>query len=254
MMPSPPASPPGGLDVLHLDDFLVAVNKPAGLLVHRSQIDRHETHFALQMVRDLLGRRVFPVHRLDKPTAGVLLFALDPGTARMMSDLFTAGGIAKTYLAVVRGLCPAADVIDHPLREEDDDRGGHADPDRPPQPAITSYRRLANVELPFPSGPHPTSRYSLVELQPQTGRRHQLRRHMKHIFHPIIGDTTHGDGRHNALFRREFDCARLLLAAVRFGFVHPHTGQSLEIRAPLDAGFQGLLARFGWIDEDSPTA
>ncbi|PKN45106.1 MAG: pseudouridylate synthase [Deltaproteobacteria bacterium HGW-Deltaproteobacteria-17] len=253
MIPKPSGLPPEGLNVLYLDDFLVAVDKPAGLLVHRSEIDRHETHFALQMVRDLLGRRVFPVHRLDKPTSGVLLFALDPVTARMMGDLFTTGGITKTYLAVVRGWTPEALVIDHPLVEED--LTPRADGPAPPaREAITHLERLATVELPFPAGPHPTCRCSLVRLTPKTGRRHQLRRHMKHIFHPIVGDTTHGDGRINALFRAQFACSRLLLAAVSFGFVHPHTGRTMEIRAPLDPAFLGLLTRLGWVDEVDPTA
>ncbi len=245
-----PVSPPvhaTELQILYRDEHLVAVNKPSGLLVHRSEIDRHETRFAMQIVRDQIGRRVFPVHRLDKPTSGVLLFALNAQAAARMMDLFSAGGIGKTYLAVVRGWAPEELVIDHPLVEEDRPPS-EVQPARvqPAQPAITRLRRLATVELPLPSGPHPTSRYSLVELQPQTGRRHQLRRHMKHLFHPIIGDTTHGDGRHNALFRSEFDCARLLLAAVRFGFLHPHTGSFLEIRAPLDGDFMLVLARLGW--------
>jgi len=245
--PSLVEQPPSALPILYRDDFLVAVNKPAGLLVHRSEIDRHETQFALQMVRDQIGQRVFPVHRLDKPTAGVLVFALQPDFAAKMMTLFGQGGVEKTYLAVVRGWTPEVLTIDHPLVEEDKVRSPAPSlPEPPAQPAITDLRRLAVVELPFPVGPHPTCRYSLVRLNPKTGRRHQLRRHLKHIFHPILGDTTHGDGRQNALFRKEFDCARLLLAAVGMSFVHPVTGIQVELRAPLDEGFSGLVARFGW--------
>ena len=204
------------MEILYRDDWLVAVDKPAGLLVHRSLIDKRATDFALQRVRDQLGRRVYPVHRLDRPTSGVLLFALDAGTARTLTAQFTAGQVVKTYLAIGRGYLEPAGVIDHALREELDALAdANADPNKAPQTAITHFRRLATVELPYPVSRYPTVRYSLVELQPQTGRKHQIRRHLKPIFHPIIGDTTHGDGRHNQFFARHFANQRLLLAATR---------------------------------------
>ncbi len=233
------------LPVLYRDEHLVAVHKPAGLLVHRSPIDRHETRFAVQLVRNQLGRHVYPLHRLDKPTSGVLVFALDPETARLMGEAIATGGMEKTYLAVVRGVGPDYLELHHPLVEED---GPACGCDRPPEPreAITWMRRLAQVELPFAVPPHPCSRYSLMELMPRTGRRHQLRRHMKHLFHPIIGDTTHGDGRHNRLFREQFQCRQLLLAAIRVALDHPVTGQRLVIECPPDEGFLAILKRFGW--------
>ncbi len=235
------------MEILYRDDCLVAVHKPAGLLVHRSLIDKHATDFALQRVRDQLGRRVYPVHRLDRPTSGVLLFALDAGTARTLTAQFTAGQVVKTYRAIVRGYLEPEGVIDHALREELDVLAdANADPNKAPQTAITQFRRLATVELPFPVSRYPTARYSLVELQPQTGRKHQLRRHLKHIFHPIIGDTTHGDGRHNQFFARHFANQRLLLAATRLQLRHPQTGEVLLIRAPLAADFQRIVAALGW--------
>ncbi len=219
--------------ILYQDDHLVAVHKPAGLLVHRSFIDPKETRFALQLVRDLLGRHVFPVHRLDRATSGVLLFALDPRTAARLGALFAAGRVEKTYLAVTRGWTPEQLVIDHPLAETDPRAVDPRAPGPPaPQPAVTRLERLAAWELPFPRGPHPTCRYSLVRLIPETGRRHQLRRHLKHVFHPIIGDTTHGDGWDNRLFRRELGCDRLLLAAVSLALPHPVTGLPLVVEAP----------------------
>jgi len=237
------------MQILHLDPYLVAVNKPAGWLVHRSAIDRHETRIVLQQVRDQLGRRVYPLHRLDKPTAGVLLFALDADTARIMTERFAAGDVHKRYLAIVRGHLPEQDVIDHPLAEEQDETTDRlADQDKPPQQAVTGYRRLAVAELPYPVGRYATARYSLVQAFPRTGRKHQIRRHMKHIFHPIVGDTTHGDGKQNRLFREKFRCNRLLLAAHGMSFAHPGTDQALDIVAPLDEEFIRIGAALGWQD------
>lgn len=233
--------------LLYRDDDYVVVHKPAGLLVHRSPIDRRETRFALQLVRDLVGRHVYPVHRLDKPTSGILAFGLSSAAARRLAEAFAAGQVAKTYLAVVRGVVPAEGLIDHSLVEELDRYGDLlAEPDKGPQPAVTAFRRLAAVELPFAVGRYPSSRYSLVEARPQTGRRHQLRRHFKHLLHPIIGDTKYGEGRHNRFFREEFGCQRLLLAAVELAFVQPFSGEPLRIGAPPEADFAEVLGRLGW--------
>lgn len=237
------------MHILHLDSHLVVVNKPAGLLVHRSAIDRRETRFALQEVRDRIGRRVYPVHRLDKPTSGALLFALSPEAARAMTDQFAAGAVRKRYLAVVRGHVDDAGVIDHPLAEEPDAMtDARADRNKGPQPAVTEYCCLARVELPYPAGRYATSRFSLVQAFPETGRRHQIRRHLKHVSHPIVGDTTHGDGRQNALFRAHLGCSRLLLAATGMAFAHPCTGERMMISAPLADDFLHICVRLGWRD------
>lgn len=235
------------MQILHLDNHLVVVNKPAGLLVHRSKIDRRERRFVMQMVRDLLGRRVYPVHRLDKPTSGTLLFALNADAARRLAEVFTNRGVRKTYLAVVRGFAPAHGLIDYPLVEQQDRMTDRlANKDKPAQRAITAYRCLATVELPHGVGRYATSRYSLLRITPKTGRRHQIRRHMKHIFHPIVGDTTYGDGKHNRFFREHFDCHRLALAATRLTFTHPYTGEPVGITAPLDDEFQRVVKVLGW--------
>jgi len=235
------------MDILYQDEQLVAVNKPAGLLVHRSDIDRHETQFAVQMLRDQLGQKVFPVHRLDKPTAGVLLFALNADAARQMMDVFMGVGVKKTYLAIVRGHTAEQEIIDYPLKEQlDKMTDARANQHKAAQSAVTHYQRLATTELLFPVGRYPTSRYSLLSLTPETGRKHQLRRHMKHIFHPIIGDTSHGDGVQNAFFRKHFDCHQLLLAATQLSFAHPSSSESISINAPLDAVFSRILGELGW--------
>lgn len=235
------------MHVLYLDPHLVVVNKPAGLLVHRSAIDRHETRYALQEVRDRIGRRVYPVHRLDKPTSGALLFALSPDVARAMTEQFAAGAVRKRYLAVVRGHVADTGVIDHPLAEElDAMTDARASGNKGPQQAVTEYRCLARAELPHAAGRYETSRFSLVQAFPRTGRKHQIRRHMKHISHPIVGDTTHGDGRQNALFRTHLQCRRLLLAATGMTFAHPVSGERIDLSAPLDAEFAAVIERLGW--------
>jgi len=236
------------LTLLHRDDSIAVFNKPAGLLVHRSYIDRSETRFALQMARDLLGQRVYPVHRLDKPTSGVLIFALSPEDAARLTDSFTFGEAHKRYLAVCRGIAPPEGVIDYPLLEEQDRHDPYRQEGKDPQEAITTFRRLATVELPFAVGRYPSSRYSLLEAEPLTGRRHQIRRHCKHIFHPLVGDVNYGEGRHNRFFREEFDCCRLLLHAAELILPHPRNGQPACFTAPLDSTFSELIHSLGWAD------
>ncbi len=232
------------LDLLYQDEWLVVVDKPSGLLVHRSPIDRHETRFAVQVLRDQLGRRVYPVHRLDKGTSGALAFALDPTTAATLVAAFARREVKKMYLALVRGWPAPEGVIEHALRAVAD-RYAPAD-DGEPKPAVTAWRTLATVELPHRVDRYPTSRYALVELEPDTGRRHQLRRHMTHVSHPIVGDSTYGKGRHNRLFAEHYDVRRLMLACVRLGFAHPATGAAIEVHAPPGAEFDSLARRFGW--------
>lgn len=231
------------LEVLYQDDFLVAVNKPSGLLVHRSWLDTHATEFALQKVRNQIGQYVYPVHRLDRPTSGVLLFALDKESAKNISEQFVNQSTNKRYLAVVRGHLNAGE-LDYPLKEKlDKIADKRAQQDKPPQEAFTQYRCLQQTELPIAVRPYSSSRYSLMALTPKTGRKHQLRRHMAHLRHPIVGDTSHGDGKHNAMFRELFDCQRLLLHAAYLSFKHPQTGRLIEIHAPLDDAFKALLIR-----------
>lgn len=235
---------PDALPVLYRDDWLIAIHKPSGLLVHRSDLDRHETRFAVQMLRDQIGHSVWPAHRLDRGTSGVLLFALDREVGAALSGQFEHGEVEKTYLAVVRGHPAESGVIDHPLAPMADEYAGIERGES--RAALTRYRRLATVELPHRVDRYPCSRYALVELRPLTGRRHQLRRHMKYIAHPIIGDATHGKGPHNRLFQELFGCHRLLLAAVILRLVHPVTGEPLVFRAPPAADFAHVLTRLGW--------
>lgn len=216
-------APAGPLQVLWQDERLVAVHKPAGWLVHRTWLDAHETRFVMQTLRDQLGRHVYPVHRLDKGTSGVLLMALDPDAARAMTQLFEARQTAKNYVALVRGW-PALDVrVDHALKPDD------APEDVLPQDAVTRFQRLATLQLDVPVDRYPTTRVALVQAQPETGRRHQIRRHLKHLAHPIIGDATHGKGAHNRWWAEQLGQQRLWLHASRLAFVHPFSSQDVLI-------------------------
>ncbi|WP_406666627.1 tRNA pseudouridine(65) synthase TruC [Gallaecimonas sp. GXIMD1310] len=234
------------LPVLYQDQHLVIIDKPAGMLVHRSKIAAGERVFAMQTLRDQLGQHVFPVHRLDRPTSGLLLFALSAEVARALTTQFTSRQVQKSYLTLVRGWVREAATLDYPLQEEHDPILGKATADKAAQTAVTAYAPLAQVELPLPVGRYPTARYSLLACAPHTGRRHQLRRHFHHLSHPIIGDTTHGDGRHNRLFRHQLGFDDLALRAWRLCFHHPVSGQILDIEAPLPASWEALFVRFGW--------
>ena len=230
------------LTEIYRDDWLLVVHKPAGLLVHRSPIDPHETEFALQYAREMNGGQyVYAVHRLDRPTSGLLVFARDPETASVLGKAFMAGEVRKRYLAMVRGWIPEQGVIDHPLREEDP-FGGDAEGEV--REALTRYKRAATTEIPVAIEGYASSRYSLVELYPETGRRHQLRRHMKHISHPIIGDANHGRGRHNRYFAERFGFGRLMLAATGIAFAHPVSGEPLALSSAPEESFLQVLSIF----------
>jgi tRNA pseudouridine65 synthase len=226
------------LSVLYRDDHLIAINKPHGLLVHRSSIAADVEEFALQMLRDQIDRHVFPAHRLDRKTGGVLLFALDKSTEVAMQQQFAANEVHKSYLAIVRGHTPDAGEIDYPLRKENGTL----------QDAFTGYKTLARTELPVAFGKHATSRYSLVEAKPTTGRMHQLRKHFSHIFHPIIGDRTHGCNKQNKLFTETWEMSTMLLHALTLEFDHPINKIPISIKAPLQPEFIRIMDVMGWND------
>ena len=224
------------LPILFQTDDLVAINKPHGLLVHRSFIAADASEFAVQLLRDQLGQRVYPVHRLDRKTGGVLLFALTEAMNSAMQKQFAEGQVYKTYLAIVRGYTPDELDIDYPLRRDDGDgKPGTL------QEAFTHLKTLHRTEVPIPFGKHDTSRYSLVELTPATGRMHQLRKHMAHIFHPIIGDRPHGCNKQNKLFLNQFGMNTMLLHAQQLQFAHPETGEIILIKAPSQTEFLRML-------------
>jgi tRNA pseudouridine65 synthase len=219
------------LDILYLDDYLAIVHKPAGWLVHRTPLDKGETRFVLQTLRDQIGQHVWPVHRLDKGTSGVLLFALDAETARTLGQAFESGqGLQKTYHAIVRGWPAELGLIDHALKRMPDDMRTER---LEVQPAQSRFTTLRHFDLPLPQQGFTSTRCADMALEPLTGRRHQLRRHMQHIAHPIIGDATHGKGQLNRAVAELVGLQRLWLHAQSMELPHPVTGQLLNVAAPL---------------------
>ncbi|MDR1075087.1 MAG: pseudouridylate synthase [Xanthomonadaceae bacterium] len=225
------------LEVLFYDERLAVINKPAGLMAHDSKLARGETDFLADRLRLQFDRPIHLVHRLDRATSGCLLLAFDRDTASSLGREVMDQKLRKHYLAVCRGWPEIGFEVDHPLD------GGPGKPQK--KPAATRFKRLATGELPVASSAFPTSRYALLQCEPLTGRFRQIRRHLKHVSHHLIGDTSHGDGRHNRNFRMQ-GVHRMLLHAHRLRFVHPSGGQVVDATAPLDAEFTRALSLFGW--------
>jgi tRNA pseudouridine65 synthase len=234
------------LSIIYRDADLVAINKPSGLLVHRSPIDKRETRFAVQELRNQLGQHVYPLHRLDKPTSGVLLFALSREAASFYGQQFQQHRIQKTYLALVRGYGPKRMSIDHALKDEDDDYAG-VKGDGEAKAALTHVECIQEFEIPLTVDRYETTRLSLMQCQPVSGRKHQLRRHLKHIGHPIVGDSRHGKGLLNRACEGYFGVGRLWLACTQM-ILTQKDGSLLVIDAPLAEDFTGVL---GQLDPES---
>ena len=228
------------LELIYEDEQYVAVNKPNGLLVHRTRIAEEKKEFALQMLRDQLGQTVYAVHRLDRGTSGVLLFAKSAEATNRLVKSFEERQVAKVYLAIVRGYAPEHGSIDSPIRPDKDHKH------KAPQDALTHFTRLATVELPIPVGRYDTSRYSLVQVMPETGRMHQIRKHFAHLRHYIVGDKRHGDWRHNKMFLEELSSPSMLLHSAQLGFEHPYTGKKMLLQAAVPESFHRLCGQFGW--------
>jgi len=274
------------LTILYQDEYMVAVDKPAGLFVHRSFMDKDEIYFALQLVRDQIGQYVYPVHRLDRPTSGVLLFALTKEVATILSEAFANKAsqveptvectekshgdscnlaMVKTYYALVRGYLSvgvsgkttssaaedntnlARGFIDHPLKEKLDKLGDkNVSRDKAAQSAQSYYQVKEQASLPIKVGKFDSVRYSLVEVQPITGRRHQIRRHLAHLRHPIIGDINYGDNKQNPFFIEHFGFKRLMLIAKSLEFNHPITNERMKISASFDKQWQLIFTELQW--------
>lgn len=219
------------LEILYQDAHLIAINKPHGLLVHRSKIATNTDVYALQLLRDQIGQKVYPVHRLDRKTSGVLLFALSPEINTQLQSQFAENLVSKTYISVVRGFTPHSETIDYALTN---DSGKTQD-------AITSYHTIKRSEIEVPLGKFTTSRYSFIEIRPLTGRFHQIRKHLAHIFHPIIGDRPHGCNKQNKLFKEKWNMMSMMLHANVLVFTHPISNDSIRIEADLSTEFQRTL-------------
>jgi len=216
------------LEILYQDDYLVAINKPSGLLVHKSFYARDAKVYAIQELRNQIGgQHVHPIHRLDRKTSGVLLFALDKETLKIMNDRFATREVEKKYLAILRGWSPEEMTIDYDLTNDDGVK----------QNAITYFKRLQIAEIELAYNNHPTSRYCLVEAIPETGRMHQLRKHFRHIFHPILGSRPHGCNKQNKLWLENYDLKGMMLHAHQLVFNHPITNERIELNARVNDEF-----------------
>jgi tRNA pseudouridine65 synthase len=213
------------IELLFVDEHVVVANKPSGLLVHRGWADDDDV--AMFRVRDAIGERVHPVHRLDRGTSGALVFARNPDAAAALARSFEEQGVEKRYLALVRGVPPEAGTIDYAIQKSEDG---------PRVPAITHFERVARSEV---------DRCSLVLARPETGRLHQIRRHLRHIDHPLVGDVRHGSGPINRHYRATYDLHRLALHAASIAFTHPVTGARVSVEAPMPDDLRIPLAKLG---------
>ncbi|MGP1666444.1 MAG: pseudouridine synthase [Rhodanobacter sp.] len=227
------------LEILYQDDTLLAVNKPANLAVHRSKFVGPADEFLIDLLREQVGDNVYLAHRLDRATSGVLLVARSKETAAALGEQFMARTVQKQYLAVVRGWPdPSEGLIDYPLPGSRETG--------PRREARTAYQKLATIEVPIELGRYPQQRYALVLAKPESGRFRQIRKHLAHIHHPVIGDCQHGRGDHNRLYKQHFSCHRMLLHAWKIDLAHPLSGIPMQLEAPLDEAYANLMERFNW--------
>ncbi len=238
------------IPIIYQDDSMVVVHKPAGLFVHKSWLDRHQPYFLLQCVRDQVGRYLYPVHRLDRPTSGIMVFALNKISAQQLSTQFSEREVQKIYVALVRGYLDDEGVIDYPLKPKLDAIANKlVQQEKSEQTAITYYQTLQRISLPFAVGRYDTVRYSLVKVMPKTGRKHQIRRHLAHLRHPLIGDINYGDNKQNPFFAQQFGLSRLMLFAKALAFQHPETGELMRFELPFEQEWQQLFIQLNWPTE-----
>jgi tRNA pseudouridine65 synthase len=225
------------IEIIYKDEYIVAVNKPAGLLVHRTNFAEEEKDFLLQKVRNQIRQRVYPVHRLDRQTSGIILFALTPEVAAILSESFKTDQIQKQYYCIGRGHMKESIDLDYAIKNERNNKRIEA---------RTLFTPIQHIELPIPTGPYDTSRYTLIEAVPKTGRWHQIRQHLGHLRHYIIGDKRHGDHRHNKTWVNELDCPFMMLHAKKIVFPHPESKESMTLTAEFPEHWKSIFERFGW--------
>ena len=223
-------------EIIYLDENIIAINKPYGYFVHKTSLDATSSKILMKLLRDQIGQYVYPVHRIDRKTTGVLLYALDKDTQVKINKSFEERQTDKSYIAICRGFLPDSGTIDYDLLTESGK----------PQQAITQYTTLEKVEIEVQSGKFKTSRYSLVQFNPVTGRMHQIRRHASHIFHPIIGDRPHGCNKQNKLFLENYNLIEMMLHAHKISIIHPHTKEKLNIEANFSAEFLRIANLLGF--------
>ncbi|MEE9407475.1 MAG: pseudouridine synthase [Polaribacter sp.] len=227
------------LEIIFEDEYIICVNKPNNMLVHHAHHSRNvadETSL-LQLILEETGLKVYPIHRLDRKTSGIILLAKETVHVSKFQDLFTNDAIQKTYYGIVRGYSPTYKIIDSPVKGRD--ANVH-------KKALTHLKTLAQITLDIPVKPYDSSRYSMLELSPKTGRMHQLRVHTNKISHPLIGDPKYGDKNHNIMFEENFKCVNMFLHAGKLEFKHPFTAEELILKAPFPTDWIALFEEFKW--------
>lgn len=231
------------LSIFYQDENMVVINKPPGFFVHRSSYDNTSTQIILPIIRDQLGVKVYPVHRLDRKTSGALVFALHPDAQRQLNQYFAEKKVKKEYLAIVRGYTEGEFTVDYPLTTE---RGDNQD-------ALTVFKTISRHEIQVASSArYPTSRYSLVKAIPETGRQHQIRRHLAHMRNPIIGDRPYGCSKQNRFFLAEWHMSRMLLHAWKLEIPGLLDERPVRVEIPPDAEFLTMLGILGLTLSDLP--
>jgi len=226
------------LEVLYQDQDYIAVHKPPGLLVHKTKLDIDDDQAVVQLLRNQIKQKVFPVHRLDKPTSGVLFLATSGEAAQKLAEEFSNKKIEKKYLAIVRGLFTEEVLLDYPLKIEI-----KKEAEQKLQEAQTLFKPVSSVEIPVQIDRYPTSRFSLIQAYPKTGRTHQIRRHLKHLNFPIIGDVNHGNGKHNRYFSEVLGIKGLMLSCTEISFIHPTSQKKITVTSTLPTSFKNALLK-----------
>ncbi len=231
---------PMSLTVLFEDDYIICVSKPNNVVVHHAYHSRNvsEEESLLQLLFNQFGAKFYPIHRLDRKTSGIILLAKETKHVSKFQELFTTNNeIQKTYYGIVRGHSPEQKIIDSPVKGRDSDVYKEAE---------THLTTVATVVVDIPVKPYDSSRYSLIEMKPTTGRLHQLRIHTNKISHPLIGDPKYGDKNHNTMFIDNFNCENLFLHAYSIEFTHPFSKEKLVIKASFPNDWNTVFKRFEW--------
>lgn len=241
-------SKPNNIRIYFQDDNLVVIEKPAGFQVHTPTEYAQDGKIVRKnnvsiLLRKQLEKNIFTVHRLDRATSGVMMFSLSSEVARLIQKKFHAREVKKTYVCLVRGWTEDAGVIDIPLAKSND--SGEM------MEARTEYETLHRFELPHALGKYEKVRYSVVRVHPITGKLHQIRRHFKHISHPLVGDTVHGDGKHNRLWKDLLEKAGgkqsyLFLKAYALEMKHPITAESQQFTTRWNQTWLRMFNLIGW--------
>ncbi|WP_299104587.1 pseudouridine synthase [uncultured Tenacibaculum sp.] len=227
------------LEIIYEDDFIIGVSKPNNMLVHHSDYSKNVSEEAslIQLLYSQIGHKLYPLHRLDRKTSGIILLSKAPEFVAEFQQLFYNSKIEKIYYGLVRGYSPQELLINTPVKGRDSNVYKDAE---------THLETKESIEINIPVTPYNTARYSIVKLTPKTGRLHQLRIHMNKISFPLIGDPKYGDNNHNHMFKEKFDCNNLFLHAYSLEFTHPYTNKQVILKTPFPNHWIKIKEAFKW--------